>query len=438
MPSDELPIAYGLTVDEAVTPELAADYSCRCGTKRRSGSILTLACEWQASCRTRSQCQIYFYFRTASSFRLETCRFVATHRSGTGSYAQWDDLLFQGVATMAVQIRRNMPSDAVQGRTDSPDATRATHGARARSKRLLPGGAVLQSLRQMTGLLRSSPARPQRAPLAKLPAISSTVQEDLVGDTVKWISQQNGSAVSRPQGIRSLTRDQALAAGKPVPTRAPPPPPAGNAASSTDLDDDDDLMELETASGKIITAARPEPAPPSAATQTLSGTGPTALHRQPGHGPLGPHRARSSWKPDLATIHEEKHESGPLRSLGTHYEEIMRQLRNANTQAQNALTQPKIPLFASTKKKRAALESKRGELQQHSAVLSRLLDESGSAAVDEKTVHQLSRKGHREIPASQILAVDRDIAETLRQRRHVQKTLETVHKWIAEIDRTLA
>ncbi|WP_208866366.1 hypothetical protein [Paraburkholderia lacunae] len=290
----------------------------------------------------------------------------------------------------------------------------------------------------MTGLLRSSPARPQRAPLANLPPASTTVQQDLVGDTVKWINQQNGSTAGRPRGIRSLTREQAMAAGKPVPTRAPPPPPAGNAASSADLDDDDDLMELDAASGKITNAPRPESAPPSAATQTLSGTAPIALHRQPGYGPLGPHRPRSSWKPDLATIHEEKHESGPLRSLGAHYDDIMRQLRNANTQAQNALTQPKIPLFASTKKKRATLESKRGELQQHSAVLSRLLDESGSAAVDEKTVRQLGRKGHREIPASQILAVDRDIAETLRQRSHVQKTLETVHKWIAEIDRTLA
>lgn len=197
-------------------------------------------------------------------------------------------------------------------------------------------------------------------------------------------------------------------------------------------------MELDAASGKIITAPRPEPAPASAAIPTLSGSAPTASPRQPGYGPLGPHLARSSWKPALDTIHEGKHESGPLRSLGTHYDSIMRQLRNANTQAQNALTQPRIPLFAGAKKKRAILESKRGELQQHAVALRRLLDESGSAAVDEKTVRQLGREGHPEIPASQILAVDRDIAETLRQRRHAQKTLETVHKWIAEIDRTLA
>jgi len=230
-----------------------------------------------------------------------------------------------------------------------------------------------------------------------------------------------------------LTREQALAAGKPVPTRAPPPPPrAGNAASPIHLDDDDDLMELDTASGKVA------PAPRSAVTQTPPGSARGAAHRQPGHGPLGPRRARSSWKPDLATIHEEKHSSGPLSSLGAHYDGIMRQLRSANTQAQNALTQPRIPLFASTKKKRAILEGKRGELQQHAAALGRLLNESGSAAVDEKTVRQLGREAHPEIPVSQIRAVDRDIAETLRQRRHVQKTLETVHKWIAEIDKTLA
>lgn len=338
---------------------------------------------------------------------------------------------------MAVQIRRNLPSDAVHERSDAADASSVTNGARARSKRLSPRGAVLQGLRQMMGLLRSAPSRPQRAPFARLPPTSSTAQEDLVGDTVKWINQQHGNAAARPQGIQRLTREQALAAGKPVPSRAPPPPPAGNAASSTDLDDHD-LMQLDAASGKIITAPRPQPSPPSAAIQTLSGSAPTARPRQPGYGALGPHLARSSWTPALDTIHEAKHESGPLRSLGTFYDSIMRQLWNANTQAQNALTQPRIPLFASTKKKRSVLESKRGELQQHATGLRRLLDESGSAAVDEKTVRQLGRERHPEIPASQILAVDRDIAETLRQRRHVQKTLETVHRWIAEIDRTLA
>ncbi|RQM59619.1 MULTISPECIES: SET domain-containing protein [Burkholderia] len=43
MPGDELFIAYGLTIDEAITPELAADYSCRCGTSRCTGSMLALA-----------------------------------------------------------------------------------------------------------------------------------------------------------------------------------------------------------------------------------------------------------------------------------------------------------------------------------------------------------------------------------------------------------
>ncbi|MFL9966683.1 SET domain-containing protein-lysine N-methyltransferase [Paraburkholderia sediminicola] len=43
MPGDELFIAYGLTIDEAITPELAADYSCHCGTKRCTGSMLAPA-----------------------------------------------------------------------------------------------------------------------------------------------------------------------------------------------------------------------------------------------------------------------------------------------------------------------------------------------------------------------------------------------------------
>jgi SET domain-containing protein len=43
MPGDELCIAYGLTIDEAITPEILADYCCRCGAKRCSGSMLAPA-----------------------------------------------------------------------------------------------------------------------------------------------------------------------------------------------------------------------------------------------------------------------------------------------------------------------------------------------------------------------------------------------------------
>jgi SET domain-containing protein len=43
MPGDELYIAYGLTIDDAITPELIADYVCRCGAKRCSGSMLAPA-----------------------------------------------------------------------------------------------------------------------------------------------------------------------------------------------------------------------------------------------------------------------------------------------------------------------------------------------------------------------------------------------------------
>ncbi len=43
MPGEELSIAYGLTIDGAITPELVADYSCHCGTKRCTGSMLTPA-----------------------------------------------------------------------------------------------------------------------------------------------------------------------------------------------------------------------------------------------------------------------------------------------------------------------------------------------------------------------------------------------------------
>ncbi|MFB9127510.1 SET domain-containing protein [Paraburkholderia dipogonis] len=40
MPGDELCIAYGLTIDKAMTRELIADYACRCGAKRCTGSML--------------------------------------------------------------------------------------------------------------------------------------------------------------------------------------------------------------------------------------------------------------------------------------------------------------------------------------------------------------------------------------------------------------
>ncbi|WP_134143890.1 SET domain-containing protein-lysine N-methyltransferase [Paraburkholderia sp. BL6665CI2N2] len=39
-PGDELFIAYGLTIDEAKSPEIVADYVCRCGAKKCTGSML--------------------------------------------------------------------------------------------------------------------------------------------------------------------------------------------------------------------------------------------------------------------------------------------------------------------------------------------------------------------------------------------------------------
>jgi uncharacterized protein len=43
MPGDELFIAYGLSTDEAITSELAADFACRCGKRRCTGSMLASA-----------------------------------------------------------------------------------------------------------------------------------------------------------------------------------------------------------------------------------------------------------------------------------------------------------------------------------------------------------------------------------------------------------
>jgi SET domain-containing protein len=41
MPGDELFIAYGLSIDEEMTPDLAAAFACRCGKRRCTGSMLT-------------------------------------------------------------------------------------------------------------------------------------------------------------------------------------------------------------------------------------------------------------------------------------------------------------------------------------------------------------------------------------------------------------
>ncbi len=42
MPGEELYIAYGLIIDEAVTAKLAAAYACRCGTTKCAGSMLAV------------------------------------------------------------------------------------------------------------------------------------------------------------------------------------------------------------------------------------------------------------------------------------------------------------------------------------------------------------------------------------------------------------
>jgi SET domain-containing protein len=43
MPGDELFIAYGLSIDEEMTPGLAAAFACRCGKRRCTGSMLATA-----------------------------------------------------------------------------------------------------------------------------------------------------------------------------------------------------------------------------------------------------------------------------------------------------------------------------------------------------------------------------------------------------------
>ncbi|MET3171626.1 SET domain-containing protein [Paraburkholderia terricola] len=37
---DELFIAYGLTIDEVKSPEIVANYACRCGARKCTGSLL--------------------------------------------------------------------------------------------------------------------------------------------------------------------------------------------------------------------------------------------------------------------------------------------------------------------------------------------------------------------------------------------------------------
>lgn len=144
---------------------------------------------------------------------------------------------------------------------------------------------------------------------------------------------------------------------------------------------------------------------------------------------------RISPAPAMTPIREAHDDDTPLASLGQHYREARQALGKTHAQAEAALTPPKLSLFAGSKERHAAFAAKRGQLEAHAAALQSLLDDTDSAALDRQTVTQLA--AHPEVPRHAAAQVRGDIDQTLQLRRRAQQTLNTVQRWIADIDKKL-
>lgn len=144
-----------------------------------------------------------------------------------------------------------------------------------------------------------------------------------------------------------------------------------------------------------------------------------------------PQQGRSTFRPLLPTIAEDRHETGPLASIGQHYAGLARDLRGSVNGAYRALQSVR-----STPRKELA--AKRAELEGHAAQLKRLIAETGMAEVDLGTVQALKQ---HEAPASnkpdslraRAILVDRDIHEAGRQRNHARVALDRLERAIARL-----
>jgi hypothetical protein len=165
-------------------------------------------------------------------------------------------------------------------------------------------------------------------------------------------------------------------------------------------------VEQARREGKAV-PSRPAPPPPSTT------------------GSVG-HAGRSSTPP------VGKHETGALASLGQHYDGLWRDLRRSINGANRALESlPTTP--------RKGLAAKRAELEHCAAELTRLIDETGMARVDLKTVDSLKDMEGPKAPneseslRARAITVGWGIHETIRQRKHARGKLDTLKRAIASI-----
>lgn len=297
--------------------------------------------------------------------------------------------------------------------------------------------AMKRSAKNLLGLGRSSsasiPKQPSTSRPLGVPPRPAAAPKDPVAETVEWIHQQNGRPTAWRNAIPKLSVEQARREGKLVPSRrAPSPPMAGSAAQvahppahATELSNP---RSLKTGSGMVF---KPQTQAPQTGPHGAEPGQPAPARRAPiaarregvaYHLPkLGP----------LSAIPENVHETGPLASMGQHYDGLWRDLRGsingANRALQSLRTTP-----------RKGLAAKRAELESHAAELNRLIAETGMAEVDLATVNALKR----EAPASthnpdslrnRAVLVGRDIHETVRQRNHARIALGTLQRAIASL-----
>lgn len=319
----------------------------------------------------------------------------------------------------------------------SPAARRqpARTGSSAASGML---NAMKRSAKNLLGLGRS--------PSASIPKQSSTSRplgaaprpaaapKDPVAETVEWIHQQNGRPTAWRNAIPKLSVEEARRQGKLVPSRrAPSPPMAGSAAHiarpTAHATEQSNPRNRRTGLGMVF---KPQSQTPQTGPH---GAKPGRPAPAPRRAPIAPLREGVDYHlpklGPLSAIPENVHETGPLASMGQHYDGLWRDLRGsingANRALQSLRTTP-----------RKGLAAKRAELESHAAELNRLIAETGMAEVDLATVDALKR----EAPAStnnpdslrnRAVLVGRDIHETVRQRNHARIALGTLQRAIASL-----
>ncbi|CAE6870263.1 hypothetical protein R69746_08366 [Paraburkholderia aspalathi] len=318
----------------------------------------------------------------------------------------------------------------VDHRPTTPDVKSETQSGRPKSSRLSASGMLCDLKHMARSMIGRSSLPMASAPLPSIASngaapLPSAFPHDPVGEAVAWIKEQNTRFDAKPAVIRKLTPEQARREGKPVPNRAAPPPPVAPGVRRQG--------GAYAATGGVVRKLTPEQArregkpvpnraapPPSTAAATGSHVA-RAVSSQAK--PAAPRYVRRPFVP-MEALAEQNHESGPLASMGQHYEALWHSLRGSITDATRAGD-------SLGKTPRRMLPAKRAELQAHATELKHLIDESAMAQTDAATVAKL--KGSGEVQRDQAVLVDRDIAETLRQRTHAQRTLNALEKAIASL-----